>query len=449
MSNEISRRRLLQCSAWTIAGTALAACTRPPATAPSSDKTEGSAAPAAVQPQRVTFTMYGHPNMVEEMVPLFNDTHPEVNLVFERSEGQGYWEKLTAAVAAGTAWDCFRVNPTYAMQWGPRGVTADLMPFLEADTTYPASVYLPGVVEVYHSEGRLVGLPAWVTTHWVFYNKRMFDEAGLGYPNPQTTWDEYVEMAKAVTKSDARGQITQYGTMGWDSGQGQVAQVVWSNGGCFFYNEDLTRVCMDDPKTIEALQDIADLVHVHKTNPNPAVPAAVPVGILSDNVATQMAGDWLPWDNNEVWMEKYDYLDATIAPTRNGNRVNPYWPTPFVINSRSAVKEGAYKWASWFAADPASTAIQCRVVSPVTIAAYEGQSIMDTWLTAPRPPSMIAQALEHTKQARFWKVQEHIGDISSIYGSEISRLWTGQATAEEVARTITELANEAMQKPVQ
>jgi ABC-type glycerol-3-phosphate transport system substrate-binding protein len=93
--------------------------------------------------------MYGHPGMVEEMVPLFNETHPDVEVQFERSEGQGYWEKLSASIAGGTAWDCFRGDQLRALGWGPKNVIADVKPFMDIDATYPLDGYLPGIIDVY------------------------------------------------------------------------------------------------------------------------------------------------------------------------------------------------------------------------------------------------------------------------------------------------------------
>ncbi len=461
MDRRMTRRSFLGKVSVTMAGVVVAACAPRPAPTPEQARPAETTAPAAtavpeatpppakVERQKVTFTMYGHPGLIEQMVPLFNETHPEVEVVFERSEGQGYWEKLTAAVAAGSAWDCFRGGPNQALGWGPKGLVADIMPFLEMDTTYPASDYLPGVIDAFAVEKRVYGLPAWCLTMWLFYNKRMFDEAGLPYPSKDTTWDEYVAMAKALTKTGPDGRVIQYGSNGWDWWQFPIAQLVWSNGGCFFYSDDMSRVCMDDPKTVEALQDIADLIHVHKTSPNPAIPSASPVGLLSDNVATEANGDYMPWDNKDVFLEKYEYLDATLCPTRNGNRVNIYWPDPLLINASSRVKEAAYKWISWFSADPDSIAIQCKVVFPVTKRAYEDPDVAARWLIPPRPKGMIDLALEHARNARLWKVELHIGDIENAFWGEIGRLWNNEATAEEVCRAITEQANEAMSKPVQ
>jgi multiple sugar transport system substrate-binding protein len=285
---------------------------------------------------------------------------------------------------------------------------------------------------------------------WLFYNKKLFDESGLAYPTPDTTWEEYVELARKLTETDSSGRITQFGSNGWEWWTFPVAQAVWSNGGCFYYNDDMTNTCVDDPKTVQALQGIADLIHVHKVAPSPLSPPAVPVGLLSDNVGMEANGDYLPWDQRDVFDAKYDYLDATLCPTWGGKRVNIYWPDCFLINARSSpeVQAAAYKWVSWFACDPESIAIQCKVVFPVVKRAYDDAEIAQRWLVRPRPPGMIKAAMQHTQTARYWMADLRINDLDEIYYGEISRLWNGDATAEEVCRVIQEEMSKIMAKPV-
>jgi multiple sugar transport system substrate-binding protein len=459
MGSKTSRRTFLKFAGLSATGAVLAACggqaaPAPPAQDTQAEATQPTQAEAATAPpppaekQVVTFTMYGHPGMVEEMVPLFNSTHPDIEVQFERSEGQGYWEKLAASLAGGSAWDCFRGDQVRAIGWGPKGVVADVRPFMEADTVYPMDGYLPGVTDVYQIGGAIYGVPTWCLTMWMFYNKKMFDEAGIPYPTDDLKWADYVEIAKKLTKTDADGRITQYGTNGWEGWTFPVAQVVWSNKGDFYYTPDMQKIGIDNPQTAAALQDIADLIHVHKTNPSPLNPPTSPVGILSDNVATEGNGDYLPWDNKDVWMEKYDYLDAVQCPTRDGNRANIYWPDAFLVDAKSEVKEGAYRWCSWFGSDPAAIAIQCKVVFPVITKAYEDPAIASTWLQAPRPPGMIASALDHTKTARLWYGELHLPDLDGVYYGEIGRLWNNEASAEEVVADMQKLMDEVMAQPV-
>ena len=457
MDRRLSRRSLLKRAGLAAGGVMLVACSKPtptpqPKATTVAQPTKPPATPAPAKKVAVTFTMYGHPGMIEQMVPLFNESHPTVEVKFERSEGQGYWQKLSAAVAAGSAWDCFRGDVNRALGWGPKGnVIVDVKPFLDADQTYPASGYLPGILDVYAVAGRIFGLPTWCLTMWLFYNKKMFDAAGIPYPTTKTTWEEHVEMARKLTKRDASDKITQYGLNGWNGWTFPVMQAVWSEGGCFYYNNDLTATCVDDPKTVKVMQDIADLTHVHKVTPNPLSPPSGPTGILSDNVAMEANGDYLPWDNKDVFQAKYDYLDATLCPTRNGNRVNVYWPDCFIINAKASpeVQAAAYKWVSWFACDPASTAIQCKVVFPVYKKAYEDPEIAKKWLVPPRPKGMIAAALEHSKSLKYWKVDLHIGDLDGVYYGEVGNLWNNKARADVVMKTMQEKMAKIMATPVE
>jgi hypothetical protein len=148
-------------------------------------------------------------------------------------------------------------------------------------------------------------------------------------------------------------------------------------------------------------------------------------------------------------MEKYDYLDATLPPSRNGNRRNIYWPDALLINSRSDKQDGAYKWLSWFSADPDSVGIQCEVVFPVVKNAYNDASIAERWLVPPRPPGMIEAALEHSQDAQLWRADLHISELDSIYYNEVSRLWNNEATAEEVMAQMDQLMDEVMAEPVE
>jgi multiple sugar transport system substrate-binding protein len=440
MKSNLSRRDFLKLTGATAATALVAACATPVPGA-----TPGQALPAGEQ-QVVTFTMYGHPGMIEEMVPLFNENHPDIHVEFERSEGQGYTEKLSAAMAAGTAWDAFRTSPAAVLRWGVRDVVADITPLLEADDVYPTDLYLPGVIDAFLWDGKRYGIPAWALTMWLFYNKRILDEAGVAYPTPETTWDEYVAMAEALTVRGEDGRITQYGANGWGSWVLPVAQDVRSAGGCFYYNEDLTAICVDDPITIEVLASEERLMNELNVHPSPLNPPTTPVSLLSDRVATELNGDWLPWDNREQWKDEYD---ATLTPLRNGQRVNVYFPDPLAINARSNVKEAAYRWISWFAADPASWAIQGKVVFPVTKRQYEDPELRATWLVAPRPQGMIDWALEHSQNSQLWRVSPHANEFeATVYYPEIDKLWRGVASAEEVAVTITEKGNELLAQPI-
>lgn len=468
MKGTISRRSFLRLATTSLVGAALVACgptptptrvpptatkppaaTQPPAAATATPipptATKPVATPAPAQKQVVRFTMYGHPGLVEQMVPIFNAKYPNIEVKFERSEGQGYWEKLAAAIAGGGAWDCYRSNHYTCLRHGLKNVAIDLKPLQEKDSEYPQDLYVPGALDAFALKGKRYGHPVWSLTEWLFYNKKLFDEAGVPYPTPKTTWEQYVEMLPKLTNKDSSGMITQYGANGFGSWTFPVMQHVWSAGGHFPYNDDLTAFKLDDPETIQALQDEADLMNVLKVHPSPLSPPTSPVSLFSKKVATQLDGDYIVWDQRDQWSTDFD---ATLFPLIKGKRVNCYWPDCFSVLNESKVKEGAYKWCAWFGADPESWAIQGAVVFPVTKRQYEDTKLLNQWCKPPRPAGMIANALEHVKTAKLYTVELHAPDFETMYYAEIDKLWRNKATAKEVCAIMQQKANEIMAKPV-
>lgn len=125
-------------------------------------------------------------------------------------------------------------------------------------------------------EGRQYGFPTNPGPWVIFYNKDIFDKAGLPYPSGDWTWDEFVDVAKKLTlKEPGSRRNTTYGIMGYD-----IMEAIWQNGGSL-YNKDGTRCALDSPEAIEAAQWLMDLQFVHGCAPSP-----------SEEEAMAAAGGW-------------------------------------------------------------------------------------------------------------------------------------------------------------
>src|SRR5690606_34937624 len=121
----------------------------------------------------------------------------------------------------------------------------------------------------------------------LWYNKDIFDKAGVPYPpsNPgEWTWEEFVETARALTV-DRNGRRP--GDPGFDPNRIQtygvafgtwwapVLPFVWSNGGDWF-DETGRQVLIDQPESVEALQNLADLIYKHRVAPTPTQMESLP-----------------------------------------------------------------------------------------------------------------------------------------------------------------------------
>jgi multiple sugar transport system substrate-binding protein len=133
------------------------------------------------------------PNDVEKeraWVDAYNASQTEaciiMNVVF--NQGQNSYDALRALIAGGNAPDI--VGPVgKAGRASFQGAWADITPLAEA-AGYDLSQYDPALLEFTKDEGVLVGLPFALFPSFIFYNKKLFDEAQLPYP-PHKVGEQY------------------------------------------------------------------------------------------------------------------------------------------------------------------------------------------------------------------------------------------------------------------
>lgn len=113
-----------------------------------------------------------------------------------------YYQKVITQMAGGSAPDIGRIAESYMPMLINKGQVADLTDYMAED--FDMSRYYEKTFEnSAFVDGRYWGLPSGLNYYLVYYNKDMFDAAGLEYPssdwNKASSFDEYREMAKALT----------------------------------------------------------------------------------------------------------------------------------------------------------------------------------------------------------------------------------------------------------
>lgn len=133
----------------------------------------------------------GNPEQVEAqeaVVEAFNNSQDNIELVLEIVQNDVAYDTLSTQIASGSAPDI--IGPV-----GIRGANAfngrwlDLEPLVEA-SSYDLGQYDAEQVDFWRTDEGLVGLPFGVFPAVTFYNKALFDEAGLPYP-PQEFGADY------------------------------------------------------------------------------------------------------------------------------------------------------------------------------------------------------------------------------------------------------------------
>ncbi len=185
-----------------------------------------------------------------------------------------------------------------------RGLITDLTPLIERDKV-DMSDFLPDVLAIYQSEGKQWGIPFLTTGSYIYYNMKLFDEAGVPYPttdwnDKSWTWDAFVETAKKLTKNTDDINTAVFGTgyrvLNLEGPPMLFGHFVWPEDA--YSTGFADKVNVTDPKAIQAYQAMHDLVYVHKVSPDAAANQAMNQlggSFGSGKLAMYMEGGWGHW----------------------------------------------------------------------------------------------------------------------------------------------------------
>jgi ABC-type glycerol-3-phosphate transport system substrate-binding protein len=136
----------------------------------------------------------------------FHTLHPEI-MVEPKSPYYGTGRQTVTLEWLASQGDCFAYF--YPMVDKAELAVMRLDPLLEADPVFPADDIYPHLLERFYQEGNLWALPRDVSPRVMYYNKALFDRAGLPYPALDWTLDDFAEAATRLTEGE--GEEKRYG----------------------------------------------------------------------------------------------------------------------------------------------------------------------------------------------------------------------------------------------
>ena len=232
---------------------------------------------------------------------------------------------------------------------------------------YPEDVW-----GLYTYDDKYYAVPKDVDTIALWYNKTLFDEAGLEYPTADWTWDDVTEAAKKLTKDDG----SQYGlAMGNGSNQDGYYNMVYDNGG-YIINDDKTQSGWDDPKTIEAMQTMEGWIN-DGVMPSLETMSENGTDVLfeSGKVAMVTQGSWMlaAYRDNEYTAANCDCVELPKSAT-TGRRASIYNGLGWAASATTEHPDEAWQLIEYLGSKEAQ---EKQAELGVTMSAYTGTS--DAW----------------------------------------------------------------------
>ncbi|WP_169582058.1 MULTISPECIES: sugar ABC transporter substrate-binding protein [Microbacterium] len=199
----------------------------------------------------LTYGVWSQDETMQQLIDAFEAENPGITVDLQVNPWTDYWTKLQVGAQGGNAPDAFWM---LGDRFQVYAANDQLLPLGDAieEAEVDLGVYPAALVDLFTYDDELYGLPKDFDTIGLWYNKELFDAAGVAYPADQWTWDDVSTAAAQLTDADAGV----YGIAAPLNRQEGFYNTVAQAGG--YIIED-GKSGYDDPKTQEGLQFWTDL----------------------------------------------------------------------------------------------------------------------------------------------------------------------------------------------
>ena len=416
------RRFVLFAMALLMVVTALAAC-------------GATKVPTAVPAKEVTLLwgFWGSPAEKashEKVAQAFMAEHPTVKFEYFYAPWDDYFTKLKTVWAGGDATaipDVLFLWPTPS--YAAKGVLENLQPYIKS-SGYNLDDYWPYLLDSARYNGDVYGLPRDIEAHALYYNKKLFDEAGVTYPTDKWTWDDLLAAAAKLTKKDANGRVTQY-ALGMEGGKWPI----WVGQAKGMVLDDLVnpkKCTLDTPEAMKGLQFFYDLMNSEYA--------------MRSATLSQQGGDQAVFETGQVAMiiqnssrvssfnanANLDYDVAAVPIPKGGQRWDMNGGAAWAMSAGGDNKEMAWEFLKWLQSAGGGESIYTKngEIFPALQSVANSQDFLG--VAKPANRKAFVTGAQSAKPGGFAYFPEWDELNGSIIDPQLQKLWAGEATPEQV-----------------
>lgn len=346
-----------------------------------------------------------------------------------------YWTVLEAGASGGTLPDVFWMHSNVSQMYMENGILLDLTDRIAASDKIDMANYYEDIVDLYTWDGRYYAMPKDIDTIALWYNKTLFDEAGVDYPDETWTWETFADVAKQLTKEDK--SVYGYG-INTSNNQDSYYNIIYAYGGAVI-SEDKKTSMMDDPKSIEGMQVIERMLR-EGSIPDLQMLSENGTEVLfnSGKVAMVTQGSWMvaAFRDNEYTAEN---ADVAVLPSGPDSRVSIYNGLGWAADANGKNVDAAWSLIEYLGTKEAQ---EKQAQLGVTMSAYKGTS--DAWADSVPGFNLAGHLdmLDARLVIRPYSLKTTVWE--GMIRDQLGPVWLGEKTMEEGMIGIAETMNKML-----
>lgn len=346
-----------------------------------------------------------------------------------------YWSMVEEGAANGNLPDVFWMHSNVAQMYMENGALLDLSDRIANSDKIELKNYYQGVVNLYQHDGKQYAVPKDIDTIALWYNKTIFDEMGVEYPNDKWTWNDFAEAAARLTNEDHWGTAIRT-----NENQEGFYNTIYSMGG-YVISNDKKSSGFDDPNTIKAITLFTDMIAAGSCPDYDTVVDTNPGDLFKEGkTAMAINGSWMlaGYRDNEYIAKN---CDIAVLPFTNdpSDRVSIYNGLGW-----AAAADGKNADAAWslieFLGSKEAQIMQAKL--GVTMSAYVGTS--DDWVKSVDCFDLNGHMQMLDAKLVFRPYSKNTVVWEDLITEKLKDAWTGERPAEDVCKDIAKEMNEIL-----
>lgn len=374
---------------------------------------------AMAEPVTLTYAHFSGSGVQEEvlnkMIDVFESKNPDIKIDLQITGYEDYFTKLATVIGGGNAPDVFEMNMENFLAYMLRGACADLTGMIDTGS------YSEGTLSAVSSNGKLYAVPMSFSTCLLFYNKDLFDQAGVEYPNDSWTWAD-IQTASEKIKALGADIWGVYQPITYN----EFYKSVKGNGGSLL-NEDYTAFTLNSAENVEVLNAMIKRVR----GENHVMPT-------TEEMAGR--GDWDLFEEGKLGMcitgiwafptftDKCAFNWDVVVEPGYETKSTFFFANVNCVSPSSAKKEAAAKFIDAMGSDP--DIVQLRLDASWELPTIADQSKLTQYLEV-TPPANRKAVFDSMDFAAAPPALLEQGAVSEIINNVLSTLEMDDLSAQE------------------
>ena len=376
----------------------------------------------------------------KSVIAEFEKANPNIKVKLENvPDDAEFLKKLAADIAAKTPPDVFMVNYRLIGPYAVKGALQPLDGYMNTSQVFKPADFYPASLNAYKLKGQQQCLPLNFSQLGVYYNKTLFEKAGVPLPKNDWTWNDFLAAAKALTQdTNGDGKTDQYGA-GISTLAIRLMPFIWARGGDIVDNpERPTTLTLDKGAALEAFQWFVNLQTQEHVVPNKEAEAtqSSQARFQDGTLGMFFQSRVITPELRETIKDKFEW-DIVPLP-QDKQRATILHSDGFCMTNASKHKDAAWKLIEFFN----STASQSTLAqSGRTVPSLQAVANAPAFLKS-NPPANNASYVEMAPYVRPVPLMSTWGEVEGVLNKEIKRAFYGDATAQQAAQAAVENTRE-------